>query len=186
MIRFYKIIILFVMIQMFSSLVVKAQDCNVEPKGWLGINIFYMNTAKEHEAYYNNTNDVSFVINIVNKTNFNLDMPFKWIQTHSIKTKFINMNDPKLNILTLGSPIYNYKEGLLTFTPSTSTTFYQNGYGYALNSMILKRPADILAIINVSTYVYYAGSSEPIGNYKNGKFEPTLFSCTKQFHLKIQ
>lgn len=188
MIRFYKIIILFVMIQMFSSLVVKAQDCNVEPKGWLEIRVMCANSNERGKCIYNKADELQFYVMIVNKTKLNLETSPKLIQTHFIKTEFINLDNKNLTSFSFGTPTDYFLDGFLKFDLQSSLNFTQENYSKAINSITknFNKPFNILANVTISMYVRYDGASEFVGSYKNGKFEPTLFSCTKQFHLKIQ
>jgi len=176
MIRFYKTIILFIIIQLYFNTSVNAQNCISKPSNLIKILI----DCSNDQCSYKKSKDIIFFINIFNKTNMNLE-----IKVQSLDIKFLAKkisNHPALYVNTL---IPNYTNEFRIFNPDQGPAFYQRIQNNIQNIKDEKL-LDILATVTVNTYVRYPSSSEPIGNYKNSKFEPTLFSCTKQFHLQIQ
>jgi len=155
-----------------------AKKCNVEPQGWVDFDIINSGSLEISKS-----NLVSLTIRVIDIKDINIEIPIRWIQTHNVSVKFINLNDKNLTSISLGESPRNQDDGFILATPHTSSIFKKNGYEKAIQQITNGNPANILAIVSVGTYLRYPGSSEFIGTYVNGNFEPTYFHCSQEFRF---
>ncbi|MDI2090449.1 hypothetical protein [Commensalibacter oyaizuii] len=152
------------------------------PKGKVLVETIFSNIAS---GKYDTPDGARFHGWITNKSDLTLSLPIQWIQTKGVIIKFVNIKNPTLQSSTIGYPQTNESKELIRTPPDNTATYILKDLGDAIRQVTQNKPAEILATVTMRFPIYFVGSPKPIGVYKNGIYEPTYYTCIKQFHLKF-
>lgn len=184
--KLYPILFLFLIINMTVITNAKAQiqKCMFYPPVPKGEILFAIGYDNAIPGKYDTPDAANFYGGLTNKSDLTLSFPLQWIQTKGVMIHFVNIKNPKLQSSTTGVPQADEVDFTKTENDTTAG-FFLKDLGNAIRQVTQNKPAEILATVTMKFPVYFVGSPKPIGVYKNGIYEPTYYTCTKQFHLKF-
>lgn len=162
-------------ISLFSFYTSNAQSITEKDKNILSLSIKCPNNP---QCIYSGKNFSSNLI-ITNNTNQNLEISLIAIDAISMSSYFkdIKTNEGISGSYSLAGLMNPYLLKKLTLLPAHGTQTIKREFSKTVMKEIFKKSSSKQVIFHValSTPIHLQGSQEPIGSYKNGKFEPKSF-----------